>query len=192
MTLLLRHGYAATSMEAIASHAGVAKKTAYRFAQNRDELIALAVRSWTDPFVPALEHDPDDAEDVIPTLRALLYLICAQALSEPAIALFRLLTTNFPGKQDLLHGYQRNGIERARTHLARWFARQHERKLLHCSAADETARLVLAMAVAEPLRQAALESSAVADADSLRQHVDHCLRLLDGTLLRLNAHPPKG
>ena len=52
--LLLNEGYAATTMEAVAKRAGLAKKTLYRFAANREDLVALVVRSWTDGFRPAL------------------------------------------------------------------------------------------------------------------------------------------
>lgn len=41
MALLFDKGYDATTIEAVASHAGVAKKTVYRFAKNREELLGL-------------------------------------------------------------------------------------------------------------------------------------------------------
>jgi len=37
--LLLNEGYAATTMEAVARRAGLAKKTLYRFAANREDLV---------------------------------------------------------------------------------------------------------------------------------------------------------
>ncbi len=57
LTLLLKGGYSAATVDAVAEEAGVAKKTLYRFAANRDELVAQAVRSWTDAFQPAFEQD---------------------------------------------------------------------------------------------------------------------------------------
>ena len=57
LTLLLKGGYSAATVDAVAKEAGVAKKTLYRFAANRDELVAQAVRSWTDAFQPAFEQD---------------------------------------------------------------------------------------------------------------------------------------
>lgn len=49
-------------MDAVAKQAGVAKKTLYRFAANRDELVAQAVGSWTDAFQPAFEQDADSPD----------------------------------------------------------------------------------------------------------------------------------
>ena len=47
LTLLLKGGYGAATVDAVAKEAGVAKKTLYRFAANRDELVAQAVRTAT-------------------------------------------------------------------------------------------------------------------------------------------------
>src|SRR5256885_3892331 len=56
------------SMEAVARRAGLAKKTLYRFAANREDLVALVVRSWTDGFRPALSADAQSASEVAPAL----------------------------------------------------------------------------------------------------------------------------
>ena len=64
MALLFDKGYDATTIEAVASHAGVAKKTVYRFAKNREELLGLSVRNWTDNYAPLLQSDPTDKNDV--------------------------------------------------------------------------------------------------------------------------------
>ena len=58
LTLLLKGGYATATVDAVAKQAGVAKKTLYRFAANRDELVAQAVRSWT-----CLLYTSDAADD---------------------------------------------------------------------------------------------------------------------------------
>ena len=70
--LLLNEGYAATTMEAVAKRAGLAKKTLYRFAANREDLVALVVRSWTDGFRPALSADAQSASEVAPALAEIL------------------------------------------------------------------------------------------------------------------------
>lgn len=112
--LLLNEGYAATTMEAVAKRAGLAKKTLYRFAANREDLVALVVRGWTDGFRPALSADAQSAAEVAPALAEILRVIAARVLSAEAVGMFRLLTTDFPAKPELLEVYQRNGIERGR------------------------------------------------------------------------------
>ncbi len=55
--LLLNEGYAAATLEAVARRAGMAKKTVYRFAANREDLVAQVVRGWTDTFVPVMAQE---------------------------------------------------------------------------------------------------------------------------------------
>jgi hypothetical protein len=63
-------------------------------------------------------------------LQDILHAVCAQALSAQAVQVFRLLATDFPGKDALLQAYLDNGIERGRALLADWLARQQQRGLL--------------------------------------------------------------
>eukprot|EP01133_Synstelium_polycarpum_P027876 gene27876-33716_t len=118
--LLLHEGYAATTMEAVARHAGMAKKSLYQFAANREELVALVVRGWTDAFLPAMAHDAAGPGDVPPLLKEILQAMAARVLTADAVGLFRLLCTDFPARTDLLALYQRNGIERGTALLAEW------------------------------------------------------------------------
>ncbi|PJL15463.1 TetR family transcriptional regulator [Stenotrophomonas maltophilia] len=180
LDLLLAQGYEATTIEAVAAHAGVAKKTVYRHASNRDELVGLAVREWTDGFAPQLQRDAHHAEDVLPLLHDILQAVCAQALSAQAVRVFRLLTTDFPGKDALLRAYLDNGIGRGRALLADWLLRQQQRGLLRAGDPERMARLVLSMAVAEPLRERAI--GVVAEDASVDAHLRDCLHLMEPML----------
>ena len=178
MDELLENGYEAATMEAIARRAGVAKKTAYRHAGNRQELIGLAVRQWTDGYAPSMQVDPQDAGDVAQALRAILENICMQALSETAVRVFCLLTTAFPGKQELLDSYQSNGIERGQTLLSGWLEKQSGKGLLHAPKPAVLAKAILAMAVAEPLRQMALGVMRPLPEGTVASHLDACMDVL--------------
>ena len=50
-------GLAATTLEAVARRAGMAKKTVYRYASDREDLVAQVVRGWTDGFAPVMAQD---------------------------------------------------------------------------------------------------------------------------------------
>jgi len=180
LELLLAQGYEATTIEAVAAHAGVAKKTVYRHASNREELVGLAVREWTDGFAPQLQRDARNADEVLPLLHAILQAVCAQALSAQAVQVFRLLATDFPGKDALLQAYLHNGIERGRVLLADWLARQQQRGLLRDADPACTARLILAMAVAEPLRERVI--GVVAEDAPVDVHLRECVALLGPVL----------
>lgn len=180
LDLLLAQGYEATTIEAVATHAGVAKKTVYRHASNREALVGLAVREWTDGFAPQLQRDARDTDEVLPLLHDILQAVCAQALSAQAVRVFRLLTTDFPGKDALLRAYLDNGIGRGRALLADWLRRQQQRGLLRAGDPERMARLVLSMAVAEPLRERAI--GVVAEDASVDAHLRDCLHLMEPML----------
>lgn len=178
MDVLLESGYEAATMEAIAKRAAVAKKTVYRYAANRQELIGLAVRQWTDAYAPALQIEPRDAGDVLAALRAILEDICQHVLSDTAVRVFRLLSTDFPGKPELLESYQRNGIERGQMLLAAWLEKQSRKGLLHAPEPAALATAVLAMAVAEPLRRIALGLMRPLPEGSNAAHLEACMKVL--------------
>lgn len=177
MNVLLESGYEGATMEAIAKRAGVAKKTAYRYAANREELIGLAVRQWTDEYAPSMQTDPQDAGDVVQALRAILESICTHVLSETAVAFFRLLTTEFPGKRELLERYEHNGIERGRVMLSGWLEKQSRKGLLHAPEPALLANAILAVAVAEPLRQIAIGVRCPQPEGSVASHLDDCMKV---------------
>lgn len=178
--LLLNEGYAATTMEAVARRAGLAKKTLYRFASNREDLVALVVRGWTDGFRPALSADAQSGAQVAPALAEILRVIAARVLSAEAVGMFRLLTTDFPAKPDLLEVYQRNGIERGRTMLVDWLQRQCTKGLLRAEEPEVVCDLLLSMAIAEPLRQMALGLTPPVPEWDPGPRIDSAVRLLAG------------
>lgn len=156
LALLLTQGYAATTVDAVAKRAGMAKKTLYRFAENRDALVMQAIASWSDAFQPAFEQDAQRAAEVSPLLEQGLHAIAQQVLSVQAVGVFRLLQSEFPGREALLATYQRNGIERGRAIVADWLQRQQRHGWLRELDCAQTSDLLLAMVMAEPLRQMAL------------------------------------
>ncbi|WP_104925110.1 TetR/AcrR family transcriptional regulator [Rahnella sikkimica] len=178
MTLLFDKGYDATTIEAVASQAGVAKKTVYRFAKNREELLGLSVRNWTDNYAPLTQLDPKDKSDVLPTLRKLLTAICGQALSESAVKMFRLLNTTFPGKGELLKRYNENGIERGQQLLTDWIIRQQNHGWFPMLPADISAKAILAMCVAEPLRKTAIGLTHTFEDEAVEAHLDSCMQFI--------------
>ncbi|WP_300752789.1 TetR/AcrR family transcriptional regulator [Janthinobacterium sp.] len=182
--LLLHEGYAATTMEAVARHAGMAKKSLYQYAANREELVALVVRDWTDAFPPAMVQDAARPDEVLPLLKDILLAMAARVLSADAVGLFRLLCTDFPARADLLAVYQRNGIERGTAMLAGWLRRQAAHGHLQVADGLELARLLLAMVIAEPLRQMALGIIPAAPEWDAGTRIDAALRLLGGQLIR--------
>ncbi|WP_447825090.1 TetR/AcrR family transcriptional regulator [Aeromonas salmonicida] len=182
LTLLLKGGYATATVDAVAKQAGVAKKTLYRFAANRDELVAQAVRSWTDAFQPAFELDADSPDALREMLEQGLQAIASQVLSAPAVGMFRLLQHEFQGRDALLAAYQDNGIARGRATLANWLQRQQQLGWLRALDVAQTSDLLLAMTMAEPLRQMAL--GLLAPGSDIRDRIAAAVALVLSGLMR--------
>jgi TetR/AcrR family transcriptional regulator, mexJK operon transcriptional repressor len=90
--LFLSEGYGATSIEAVATHAGISKRTFYHRFQDKAELFAAVVHRIIEqirppPGVPLLE-----GATLYQILRRLAGLLLRAALSPQAIALQRLVT----------------------------------------------------------------------------------------------------
>ncbi|WP_457586690.1 TetR/AcrR family transcriptional regulator [Ensifer canadensis] len=176
--LLLQRGYAAMTMEAVARHAGVAKKTVYRFAPDREALFGLIVKNWTDTFLPAFTTEAKTAEEVPALLEAILSTIAERVLCEDAVGLFRLLVGDIPAREDILSIYDRNGIERSRALLADWLARHKARGLIDVADPTITSDLILSMVIAEPLRRMALGLAQPVPATDIRPRIKAALALL--------------
>lgn len=182
LTLLLKGGYATATVDAVAKQAGVAKKTLYRFAANRDELVAQAVRGWTDAFQPAFELDADSPDALGEMMEQGLQAIASQVLSAPAVGMFQLLQHEFQGRDALLAAYQDNGIARGRATLANWLQRQQQLGWLRALDVAQTSDLLLAMTMAEPLRQMAL--GLLAPGSDIRERIAAAVALVLPGLMR--------
>ncbi|WP_162997887.1 TetR/AcrR family transcriptional regulator C-terminal domain-containing protein [Rahnella sp. Larv3_ips] len=136
------------------------------------------MRNWTDNYAPLTQLDPKDKSDVLPTLRKLLTAICGQALSESAVKMFRLLNTTFPGKGELLKKYNENGIERGQQLLTDWITRQQNHGWFPMLPADISAKAILAMCVAEPLRQTAIGLTHTFEDEAVEAHLDSCMQFI--------------
>ncbi|MFD2232374.1 TetR/AcrR family transcriptional regulator [Phaeospirillum tilakii] len=176
--LILTQGYPAMTMEAVAQQAKIAKKTVYRFAASREELIGLIVANWTDAFPPAFAADATDPAEAIRVLENLLVLIAQRVLTAEAVGLFRLLVHDLPGRDAVLAIYGRNGIERSRGLLSDWLARHRSRGVLGMADPALAADLILSMVVAEPLRRIAIGIAEPQPAWDIRPRVRAALDLL--------------
>lgn len=176
--IMLVRGYGAMTMEAVAKDAGVAKKTVYRFAPNREALLGLIVSNWTDSFLPAFTQDAETPDQVGPVLAGILSVIADRVLSAEAVGLFRLLVTDSPAREEFLAVYDRNGIERSRALLADWLARHRTRGVVSLDDPAVAADLILSMVIAEPLRKIAIGLTPPLTGGDLSPRIGAALRLI--------------
>lgn len=176
--ILLSDGYAAMTVEAVARQAGVAKKTVYRFAASREDLIPLILRDWTAPFLPAFAAEAADPATAMQTLEDTLTLIGERVLTAEAVGLFRLLVSDLPARDAVLDQYTAAGIDRSRRLLADWLSRHRARGVITCPDPAMAADLILSMVIAEPLRQIAIRITPPQPQWDIRPRVRAALALL--------------
>ncbi|WP_338803710.1 TetR/AcrR family transcriptional regulator [Xenorhabdus griffiniae] len=154
--LLINQGYNKTTMDVVAKKAGIAKKTLYRFAKNREDLLEQVVMGWEDNFIPAFKKDANNFQQLMKSLKIFLIEIAEKTLSMEAVGLFKLLQSDFPHREVLLDKYQQSGIEKSRNILANWLERQYQKELLKKMDFHIISELIISMVIAEPLRKMAL------------------------------------
>lgn len=174
---LLEEGYLSTTIDTVAKRAGVAKKTIYRFVDNRETLIEMVILSWTDSFVPLFEQEAQSTDNFFALLTQNINTIAQKVLSYEAVGLFRLLQTDFKQKHILLDKYQKSGIERSRQLLAQWLVRHEKKQLIKQADFMVLSDLILSMAIAEPLRQISLGLSPAGLTPTLEARTEHVVAL---------------
>lgn len=174
---LLEEGYLSTTIDTVAKRAGVAKKTIYRFVDNRETLIEMVILSWTDSFVPLFEQEAQSTDNFFALLTQNINAIAQKVLSYEAVGLFRLLQTDFKQKHILLDKYQKSGIERSRQLLAQWLVRHEKKQLIKQADFMVLSDLILSMAIAEPLRQISLGLSPAGLTPTLEARTEHVVAL---------------
>jgi AcrR family transcriptional regulator len=114
--LFLGHGFGATSIEAVAKHAGISKRTFYHRFPGKERLFEAVVRRlierWLPPFDSGLLSPPDIAD----ALRDAAVYMLRIALTPEALALHRLViheAQRFPSLARIMHEVgAASGIER--------------------------------------------------------------------------------
>jgi TetR/AcrR family transcriptional regulator, mexJK operon transcriptional repressor len=179
-TLFLRRGYLGTSMEEIATLAGVSKQTVYTHFADKESLFTHLIRGATDRvdvFVEHLTAVLPDTDDLVADLRQVARRYLAQVLQPELIQLRRLVIGESARFPDLARTYYEQAPERTLAALASCFGLLAERGLLRLDdpglAAGHFAYLVLGA----PLDRAmfcGLDDEAPADLD---RHADEAVRV---------------
>jgi AcrR family transcriptional regulator len=125
--VFLRHGYADTSIEMIATEAGVSKQTIYNHFGGKEQLFTGAVRAVQETAVAAAVTDFagqfTETGDLDRDLRAAVRLI-AQAIMRGDVAAFRRLVIT----EQLRHPELMDQWTQAAPGLEKFFAREIERQ----------------------------------------------------------------
>lgn len=107
--LFLENGFDGTSMDAIATHAGVSKLTVYSHFTDKECLFTEAVREKCAEQMPTELFDVDVGGSMRDRLIAIAQAFFALVTSEASISLHRLLTTGAGGSAKLAQKFWEAG-----------------------------------------------------------------------------------
>jgi|ERR1700722_221661 TetR/AcrR family transcriptional repressor of mexJK operon len=182
--LFLGHGFGATSIEAVAKHAGISKRTFYHRFPGKERLFEAVVRRlmerWLPPFDTGLLSPPNLADALGSAAEYMLQI----ALTPEALALHRLViheAQRFPSLARIMHELgAASGIERIASHLEQRIKNGELRAIDPRFAAEQ---FILSV-VTGPQRRA-LGLGIPLSATEIASHADNAVTLfLDGARAR--------
>jgi TetR/AcrR family transcriptional regulator, mexJK operon transcriptional repressor len=152
--LFLTDGYGSTSIEAVASRAGISKRTFYHRFDNKAMLFAAVVHRIIEQIRPAPEVPLLEGKSLREILRRLAGFILRAALSPQAIALHRLVTAESVRFPNLVRAvYDEGWAQEATALIGDLLARQLQDPRLTVELRSFAAAQFLHMVVAQPQRR---------------------------------------
>jgi TetR/AcrR family transcriptional repressor of mexJK operon len=156
-TLFLRSGYLGTSMEEIATVAGVSKQTVYTHFADKERLftdLILGATNRADDFLQYMTTVLQDTDDLETDLRQVARRYLGTVL-QPELLLLRRLVIGESGRfPELAHTYYERAPERTLDTLASSFRQLAERGLLRLDDAPLAARHFAYLVLGAPLDRA--------------------------------------
>ncbi len=170
-------GYAATSMETVARHAGVSTKTLYRLIPNKEALFEGMVSDRIDRFLSEVKlRAVDDGEIEEGLYRALV--ACAELALDPEVIALQRIILQEAGKFSGLAGtFYTNGIQRTVATLADWLRTQQDRGVIALDDVDEAAGMALGMLTSAPRRAAVFGGLPLPSRAQIAARARTCARL---------------
>ncbi|WP_225766746.1 TetR/AcrR family transcriptional regulator [Inquilinus sp. Marseille-Q2685] len=184
--IFLAQGFGATSMEAVAQAAGVSKKTIYRFVDTKEHLLEAVIDTRSEALRSPIGHDAGaDPEGMERALHQFLQELARLVLSEETVALNRLVYAESLRFPEMAKAFYQAGPVRNAEALAAWLETQRRHGVLRFGDAMETARMLVSMTIAEPLRAATLGVAPLPTPAEIDRRVDEAVEIfLRGCLVR--------
>jgi AcrR family transcriptional regulator len=175
-TLFLSGGYGATSIEAVAKHAGISKRTFYHRFSGKEAVFEAVVGRLIARWLPPFDNDLLDAPSLEEGLRRVAEHMINIALTPEALALHRMIIAEarqFPRLAKIMHELgAATGIEL----IARYLAQRVEGGELARIEPRFAAEQFILMIVTGPQRRA-MGLGPPMSADELRGWIDRTVAL---------------
>ncbi|CAA7622211.1 Transcriptional regulator [Candidatus Terasakiella magnetica] len=121
----LEEGYAATSMDAVATKAGVSKATIYAHFDSKDLLFAAVIHRRCESS--EIYATPDKTLDARATLKAVATRLMTLLLSPEALSMYRVVVAESLRQPDLARAFYESGPARGKIEIGAIFSELHRR-----------------------------------------------------------------
>jgi len=184
--IFIELGYSATSMDDIARHAGMSKKTLYRLFETKESLFAAVIAARRASLNATMEsHDCPDIKTAGDVLRRYLGAIARFVLAPRQAALYRLVIAESQRAPELAHAFYCAGPNKARTPLSDWLALQNQRGTLHVPDPPNAASMLFSMVIGDLQMRLLIGEIRATDDNAIDHRVECAIELfLRGALPR--------
>ena len=171
------NGFAATSMEMVARHAGVSTKTLYRLIPAKAVLFENMVSDRIDRFVSSVNLSGCEHRNIETALQSAL-LTCAELILDPeVVALYRMMLAEGDTFPEIPETFYRKAMQRTVAALADWLRARQKLGLIALDDVDQAAGMLLGMMVFEPQRAALYGHQKLPDRSAISERGAACAKL---------------
>ncbi|WP_182041668.1 TetR/AcrR family transcriptional regulator [Bombella mellum] len=174
-TLLQKQGYHHTTMDHIAHHAGMSKKTLYLFFPSKRNLLEQLLLS--ELFTP-LTPTPIPEAELTEQLRGMVFQMAEILLCEKRLSLMRTIigeTNRSPSIQQLMTELFHISGNKAK--IQGWLDEQKQAGRLHFDNATDAADHLFGLTVGGPMLSRLAHCGPARDQDSLHRYLNEGLRI---------------
>jgi TetR/AcrR family transcriptional regulator, mexJK operon transcriptional repressor len=172
--LFLRHGYANTTMEMVAAHAGVSIMTLYRHFRGKDVLFQAVIQHLCNQKAKE-GRDMFWQGNPAEVLRRLGQLRLVYALNPEEIALYQVILGAMEHFPEVGRMYYHLSVEKARDRLSAYFQELDHQGSLHIPNPRLSAQTFLTLLQGQIIEQARLGAGPAPTNEEIEQHIDACV-----------------
>jgi AcrR family transcriptional regulator len=185
-TIFVELGYTAASVDDIARHAGMSKKTLYQLFDTKESLFAAVIAARRAALKEMIEAqccgDARAPEDV---LHLFLGQVARFVLARRQSALYRLVIAESQRAPELARAFYREGPSKVRLALTQWLERQREEGKMTVPDPDSAASMLFSMVIGEPQMRLLIGDLYEPDEKAIDERVERAVNLfLAGALPR--------
>ncbi len=176
-----RHGYAGTSVAAVAKAAGVSTRTMYRLVPTKAELFELSMGDRIDRFLLAVDERTLGALELEEALAQILIAFGTLLFSHESIAMLRLLYTEAERFPEIAARFHQRAVTRVDGAIGRWLELQRREGRIRLLDGGSATGFLRGMMIGDLQQAALLRQEEPPDAPTIAQRAKTCARLfLDG------------